>query len=70
MADLIVKAGRVYAIDDRRSAFRSFAVRDGGIVAVSEERDERRLPTATELDRATASHPVLAPRGEAGLPLR
>jgi len=29
MADLIVKAGRVYAIDDRRSAFRSFAVRDG-----------------------------------------
>ena len=39
LADLIVKAGRVYAVDERRSTFRSFAVRDGWIVAASEEPD-------------------------------
>jgi predicted amidohydrolase YtcJ len=144
LADLIVKAGRVYAMDERRGTFRSLAIRDGRIVAASEEPEgldalasseavvledpgltvlpaffdthehlldsarnlgrvqledalsigelvgmiaeraqrtpdgewvqtsngwnesnlaERRLPTAGELDQATATHPVLAPRG-------
>lgn len=144
LADLIVKAGRIYAMDERRATFRSLAVRDGWIVAVSEGSDgldrlasssttvledpgltvlpaffdihehlldsahnlgrvrledagsigevvamiaaraqrtpegewvqtsngwnesnlaEGRLPTASELDLATAEHPVLAPRG-------
>jgi predicted amidohydrolase YtcJ len=144
LADRIVKAGRIYAMDERRATFRSLAVRDGRIVAVSEESDgldalassgtsvlddpeltvlpaffdvhehlldsarnlgrvrledarsiaelvaliseraqrtpegewvqtsngwnesnlaEGRLPTAVELDEATSSHPVLAPRG-------
>jgi len=144
LADLIVRAGRIYAMDERRATFRSLAVRDGRIVAVSEKSDgldalassgtsvlndseltvlpaffdvhehlldsarnlggvrledarsipalvaliserarrtpdrewvqtsngwnesnlaERRLPTAEELDEATSTHPVLAPRG-------
>jgi predicted amidohydrolase YtcJ len=144
LADLIIKAGRIYAIDERRSTFRSLAVREGRIVAASDEPDgldalassetavledpeltvlpaffdihehlldsarnlgrvrlenarsmaelvamiaeraqripegewvqtsngwnesnlaEGRLPTADELDQATRTHPVLAPRG-------
>ena len=39
LADLIVKAGRIYAMDERRATFRSLAVRDGWIVAVSEGSD-------------------------------
>jgi predicted amidohydrolase YtcJ len=39
LADLIVRAGRVYAMDERRGRFRSLAIRDGWIVAASEEAD-------------------------------
>jgi hypothetical protein len=39
LADLIVKAGCIYAMDERRATFRSLAVSDGRIVAVSEESD-------------------------------
>jgi predicted amidohydrolase YtcJ len=144
LADLLVKAGRIYAMDERHSTLRSLAVRDGWIVAASDEPDglnslassdtavlddpeltvlpaffdihehlldsarnlgrvrledarsmgelvamigeraqrtpegewvqtsngwnesnlaEGRLPTAIELDQATSTHPVLAPRG-------
>jgi len=144
LADLIVKAGRVYSMNAGRDVHAALAVRDGEIVAVSNERDgldalasdgthviddpeltllpaffdihehlldsarnlarvrledahsidelialireraehtpngqwiqtsngwnesnlaEGRLPTAPELDRASADHPILAPRG-------
>jgi predicted amidohydrolase YtcJ len=32
LTDLIVKAGRIYAMDERRATFRSLAVRDGWIL--------------------------------------
>jgi predicted amidohydrolase YtcJ len=39
LADLIVKAGRVYSMNEERDVHRALAVRDGWIVAVSGERD-------------------------------
>jgi predicted amidohydrolase YtcJ len=39
LADLIVKAGRVYAMNSARDVHAALAVRDGWIVAVSDERD-------------------------------
>jgi hypothetical protein len=38
LADLIVRAGRVYALNERRSVHAAIAVRDGWIVAVSKDR--------------------------------
>jgi predicted amidohydrolase YtcJ len=37
LADLIVKASRIYSMGERRSTFRSLAVRSGWIVAASDE---------------------------------
>jgi hypothetical protein len=39
LADLIVKAGRVYSMNERRDVFAALAVRDGWIVAASADRD-------------------------------
>ena len=39
LADLIVKAGRVYSMNAGRDVHAALAVRDGEIVAVSNERD-------------------------------
>jgi predicted amidohydrolase YtcJ len=39
LADLIVKAGRVYSMNRRRDEHAALAVRDGWIVAVSDDRD-------------------------------
>ena len=39
LVDLIVKAGRVYAMNSGRDVHAALAVRDGWIVAVSDERD-------------------------------
>jgi predicted amidohydrolase YtcJ len=39
LADLIVKAGRVYSMNSGRAVHAALAVRDGWIVAVSDERD-------------------------------
>ena|SRR5215471_9174202 len=39
LADLIVKAGRVYSFNEGRDIYGALAVRDGWIVACSEERD-------------------------------
>ena len=39
LADLIVKAGRIYSFDENRAVFGAIAVRDGWIVACSEDRD-------------------------------
>jgi predicted amidohydrolase YtcJ len=39
LADLIVKAGRIYSMNERRDVYAALAVRDGWIVAVSDQRD-------------------------------
>jgi predicted amidohydrolase YtcJ len=39
LADLIVKAGRVYSMNEARDVHAALAVRDGWIVAVSDDRD-------------------------------
>jgi predicted amidohydrolase YtcJ len=39
LADLIVKAGRIYSMNGGRDVHAALAVRDGWIVAVSDDRD-------------------------------
>ena len=39
LADLIVKAGRIYSMNAGRDVHAALAIRDGWIVAVSDDRD-------------------------------